>query len=938
VSTPPVPPASESNGRKNVKPAKSEPMTTGTSGDYGADQIQVLEGLEAVRKRPGMYIGGTGIGPLHHLIYEVVDNCIDEVMAGHATTVWVTVQADGSCAVVDNGRGIPTEAKTHENPAYDGKPAVEIAMTVLHAGGKFQQEGSAYKVSGGLHGVGVSCVNALSEWLEAEIYRKGRISQIGFERGKTVRPLKDLGPIPADAPFTTGTKVTFMPDPQIFEDTRFDYTILQNRLRELSFLNPGVTIHLVDERVGPDGKLRKETFHAPAGLKSYVQHLMSGKQPVSDPVHAIKEVASENLACEVALQYHDGYNETLLAFSNNINNKDGGTHAQGFKIALTRALNGYAKKANILRDSDPTPTGEDLREGLVAIVSVKLPNPTYNNQPKEKLLNPEVEKFVSDAAFEAIDTWLQEHPVEAKKLCFKGIYAAQAREAARKARELTRRKSSLDGGGMPHKLRDCKTKDVERSEVFIVEGDSAGGSATQGRDVDTQAILPLKGKILNVEKARLDKVLAFEEIRTLISALRCGIGAEMDVSKLRYGKIIIMTDADVDGSHIRTLLLTFFFRQMPELIKRGRIYVAQPPLYMLEWGRPKGRNYRFKYVLNQGDMDRVLTEQGLARATLLVRDTDNALPGRDVPVVKRIAGEELKRTVRLLQRLFELVTIAERRGVRFVDLLASRSQDPTGKGRLPLVRLTWTGGEAFAWSEKQAHEICEAKKLRFVDMAVEETSASTTPGEVEAAKAAAAPTGVAATVRELHENKELERLFEQIAAAGLSIDDYALTQEEAVSGEKMPTKYAWELADKQADADAADEEPETEGEAEDREQQEAEAAAEEAEAAVTGKPAPGGSAALPKIIEAPSLPSVLASLLQVGRAGLSVKRFKGLGEMNAEQLAETTLDKNKRSLMRVSWDAASDAEQLFTILMGEDVEQRRKYIEEHALEVKNLDI
>ena len=911
---------------------QSQPITGSGGGDYGADQIQVLEGLEAVRKRPGMYIGGTGIGPLHHLIYEVVDNSIDEVMAGHATTVWVTVQADGACSVIDNGRGIPVEPKKHENPAYDGKPAVEIAMTVLHAGGKFQQEGSAYKVSGGLHGVGVSCVNALSEWLEAEIYRKGRICQITFERGKTIKPLKDLGAIPADAPFKTGTKVTFMPDPQIFEDTRFDYTILQNRLRELSFLNPGVTIHLTDERVGPDGKIRKETFHAPAGLKSYVAHLMDGKTAVSEPVHAIKELPADNLACEVAMQYHDGYNEMLLAFSNNINNKDGGTHAQGFKTALTRALNGYSKKAGILKDSDPTPTGEDIREGLVAIVSVKLPNPTYNNQPKEKLLNPEVEKFVSDAAFDAIDTWLQEHPVEAKKLCLKGIYAAQAREAARKARELTRRKSSLDGGGMPAKLRDCKTRDVERSEMFIVEGDSAGGSATQGRDVETQAILPLKGKILNVEKARLDKVLGFEEIRTLISALRCGIGPEMDAAKLRYGKIIIMTDADVDGSHIRTLLLTFFFRQMPELIRRGRIYVAQPPLYMLKWGKPKSKNYRFKYVLSQADMDRVLTEQGLARATLLVRDIDNALPGvggRDVPVVKRIAGDELKRTVRLLQRLFELVTIAERRGVKFTDLLASRSQDPTGKNRLPLVRLTWTGGEAFAWSEQQAHEICKARNLRFVDMAVEETSANQTPEQVAAA--ASPQSGLAATVRELHENKELEKLFEQIAGAGLNIDDYALTQEEAASGEKMPTKYAWELSDKAAAASDDDTTDESEGES----------SADETESDDEGEgeaSKPAQSSTLPKIIEAPSLPSVLSSLLQVGRAGVVVQRFKGLGEMNSDQLAETTLDVNKRTLMRVSWDAAGEAERLFTILMGEDVEQRRKYIEEHALEVKNLDV
>jgi DNA gyrase subunit B len=880
--------------------ATPTPANSGAGSEYGADQIQVLEGLEAVRKRPGMYIGGTGLGPLHHLIYEVVDNSIDEAMAGYASTVWVTIEADGSCSVIDNGRGIPVEPKKHESPLYDGKPAIEIAMTVLHAGGKFGQEGSAYKVSGGLHGVGVSCVNALSEWLEAEVYRNGQVHMIGFSRGKTVKPLKVIGPVPAGSAFKTGTKVTFLPDPQIFPDTRFDYAVLQNRLRELAFLNPGVVIHLTDERVGSDGNRKQETFSAKDGLKEYVEHLMMGKQAVSSIVHVSKDDPTNYQQCEVALQYHDGYNETLLTFSNNINNKDGGTHGQGFKLALTRVLNAYAKKNGILKENDPTPTGEDLREGLIAIISVKLPNPTYNNQPKEKLLNPEIEKFVSDAVGESLDTWLEENPGEARRLCLKGIIAAQAREAARKARELTRRKSALDSGSMPHKLRDCKTKDFERSEMFIVEGDSAGGSATQGRDVDTQAILPLRGKLLNVEKARLDKVLGFEEIRTLISALRCGIGPEMDIAKLRYGKVIIMTDADVDGSHIRTLLLTFFFRQMPELIRRGRVYVAQPPLYQLAWGT--GRNRTVQYVLNQGELDRVLTEQGLTRATLLIRDSRRI----DAPVVRTLAGDEVRRLVRLLQRMEELAAVVGRRGVKFGDLISQRANDPLGQHRLPTIRMTWQAGEAFAWSQEQVQQIVEKHGL-VLELA---------EGQTKNIRQV--------TVRELHENRELEKLFEQLKTFGLTIEDYLLKTEQANSGQIMPAKFAWQL-----DASIG--------------QSEAAAASTAADDEDEGAPAGGGVARQRpksdgKLIEAASLPAILENLHEVGRRGLEVKRFKGLGEMDPEQLWETTMDVTKRTLMRVSWDVASEAERLFSILMGEDVEQRRRYIEEHALEVKNLDV
>jgi DNA gyrase subunit B len=881
-----------------------EASTTSSPGEYGADQIQVLEGLDAVRKRPGMYIGGTGLNALHHLVYEVVDNSIDEAMAGHATTVIVSIQADGSCKVIDDGRGIPVDPMKHEDPTLNGKPALEIVLSKLHAGGKFQQEGSAYKVSGGLHGVGVSCVNALSEYLECEVYREGQVHSIGFERGKLTSPAKLVGPIPAGAVRKRGTMVTFRPDPTIFPDVTFNFDTLATRLRELAYLNPGVTLKLIDERVGTDGKTRSETFRAENGLLEYVTHLMTGKNPVSAPVYIKKVDQAASMICEVAMQYHDGYNEVLLSFCNNINNVDGGTHAGGFKVALTRVLNSYSKKAGILKEKDPTPSGEDLREGLIAIVSVKIPNPAFNNQPKEKLLNPEVETFVSAAVGEALDTWLEEHPAEAKRLCLKGILAAQAREAARKARELTRRKSALDSGSMPHKLRDCKTRNVDESELYIVEGDSAGGSATQGRDVETQAILPLKGKILNVEKARIDKVLGFEEIRTLISALRVGLGQDMDISKLRYGKVIIMTDADVDGSHIRTLLLTFFFRQMPELIRRGHIFIAQPPLYQIA---RTGKKKDAKYVLNERVLDDTLSDLGLERATLMVRDVTDP---RAIRITAHLEGDPLRRAVHLLRRVQELANIVERRGVAFVDLLASRGKDPDRKGRLPTHRVSWRAHDEWAWSEVEALQIVSARGLRLAD----DTSENGHTNGV-------ADTRPTAAVRELHENRELERLILDLRTLGLDIGDYATVQEEGVSGERLPAKFVWKLRDGTA-AEAVAAEPTTETDESD------EAASPQAK-----KVAPGS-----REVEAANLVAILEGLGEIGRRGLEIKRFKGLGEMDAEQLWETTMDPSTRTLLRVTWDMASNADGLFTILMGEEVEPRRRFIEEHALEVKNLDI
>lgn len=861
---------------------------------YGAEQIKVLEGLEAVRKRPGMYIGGTGINALHHLVYETVDNSIDEAMAGYATQIHVAVMADGTVVVSDDGRGIPVDPVVNDDPTLNGKSAVEVVMTRLHAGGKFGQEGSAYKVSGGLHGVGVSCVNALSEFLIAEVHRDGRVYEMKFERGVVVEELQVKDRVVENAWRETGTTITFKPDATIFPEVDFNYALLASRLRELSYLNPGVTIKLTDERVDADGKPRHDVFKAEVGLLEFVHHLMVGKNAMSSEVYLRRE--SGDLICEVAMQYHDGYNELLLSFANNIKNVDGGTHASGFKVALTRTLNNYARRSGIIKDKDPVPTGEDLREGLVAVVSVKLPDPAFNNQPKEKLLNPEIEGFVSQAVSESLDAWLEEHPSDAKKLCLKGIIAAQAREAARKARELTRRKTALESGSMPHKLRDCKTRDVDRSELFLVEGDSAGGSATQGRDTDTQAILPLRGKLLNVEKARIDKMLQHEEIRTLIQALRCGIGPDFDISKLRYGKLIIMTDADVDGSHIRTLLLTFIFRHMSELIRRGHVYIAQPPLYQII------KNKKSRYVLNDKVMGDVLTDLGLEDATLAVRDISGPESDEEPTITRRIEGQDARRVVHLLRRLEELVEIAERRGVRFVDLLGARRE-----GVLPTHKVSCRAENLYAWSESEAQELLTEKGWTLgetgeVDDEQEMASDDLERGQNSAERAHDA--GLIATLRELHENRELSKIITELCEFGLDIDDFGLVQEESVTGAKLPTRYAWLVERNVRTGEDGDEDTTTKV----------------------------------RVFEAANLPDILRSLHDIGRRGMEIKRFKGLGEMDAEQLWETTMDSSRRTLMRVTWEQAGDADALFSILMGKLVEPRRKFIEDHALEVKNLDV
>ncbi len=827
---------------------------------YTSEQIQVLEGLEAIRKRPGMYVGGTGISALHQLVYECVDNAIDEVMAEFATTITVRIGVDGSCTVVDDGRGMPVDPMVSDNPTIDGRPAVEVIMTELHAGGKFDD--SAYKVSGGLHGVGVKCVNALSSWTDVEVTKEKKTWMISFERGEVAKELHVVDEYKGKKR-KTGTRITFLPDPEIFPDTEFRYESLQHRLRELSFLNPGVTIRLIDERVDKEGNIREDSFHSEFGLADYVAFINRGKHEYSPPIALNASAKTNDMVCEIAMQYTDATSEVLLAFGNNIVNPDGGTHVSGFKTSLTRTINAYAKRNKLIKGL--TPSGDDLREGLTTIISVKMAEPQFNNQTKEKLLNPEVEGFISSLISKHLGAWLEEHPTESKKICMKAILAAEAREAARKARELIKRKGALESGGMPQKLADCVTNDVDRSELFIVEGDSAGGSAKGGRDHDTQAILPLKGKILNVEKARIDKVLGFEEIRILIQALQCGIGEDFDISKLRYGRIIIMTDADVDGSHIRTLLLTFFFRQMSELIRHGKVYIAQPPLYQVT------RNNKSFYVSNEDEMTTLLTDLVISSASLIIRNNK----GKEI---SRIEGSTLLRVAKQLSRLSELITIANRRGTSFIDLLAMRRDDPQKKNRLPRIRVVWPNNEVVCWSEEDSRKIIHENDLLIDDINIEVSNGN-------AARIA--------TVRELHENREIDSLIESLLESKIDVEDFDLVQQETVSGEKLSTKYAWII------------EANTEKE---------------------------------ECIDVPNVPEILETLRNIGRRGIEIKRFKGLGEMNPEELWETTMDPEQRVLLRVAWDAASNADQLFTILMGEEVECRRKYIEDHALEVKNLDV
>ena len=857
--------------------AASEGVTTHEAGradatmssQYSEQDIKVLEGLEAVRKRPGMYIGDTTARGLHQLVYEIVDNAIDEHMAGRCSNIQIQINAEGAISIIDDGSGIPVGPFKHENPRLHGRPTVEIVMTVLHAGGKFDH--AAYKISGGLHGVGASVVNGLSEHLEVEVARDGKLYVISFERGQVAEPLHVIG-----ERSKTGTKITFKPDHQLFPDPEFRFETLVGRLRELAYLNPGLTITIEDDRSG-----KSEKFYFPGGIEAFVQAINDGKDVLHEqPIYLNMGDLDQGFMAEVAIQYNESYNETLLTFANNINTIEGGTHLSGFKTALTRSLNTYARNNNLLKNGDPPPMGDDLREGMAAIVSIKVPEPQFEGQTKTKLGNAEVEGFVNSAVGQRISDWLEQHPQDAKRIVTKGIMAAQAREAARKARDLTRRKGALDSGGLPGKLYDCTSRDIAESEIYLVEGDSAGGSAKGGRDYRTQAILPLKGKILNVEKARLDKILGFEEIRIIIQALNCGIGADdFDIGKLRYGKIIIMTDADVDGSHIRTLLLTFFFRQMPELVRQNRIFIAQPPLYQIT----RGKN--IEYVLNENRMQDMLSKLG-------TNDTDLVAFDPDQQEQMRVTGDALRDLSDTLEQVRELAQILERKGLTLKQLCDVRQADPVAQMQLPRIHLfipeglqaNDLGGDRFFWSERDEETFCSEHGLTQTDPEFDQVL-----GEHDAGSRAQRQV----TRRELHEVKKLEQCFLRLQELGFEVGDLFLAPAEPISGEACPARYELHV---------------------------------------------GSSDQSPTVIPVPKLLHLLDGILEAGKLGIDIKRFKGLGEMDAEQLWQTTMNPENRVLLRVTWDTAGEAEQLFSVLMGEEVEPRRRYIEDHALEVKNLDV
>ena len=811
---------------------------------YDASKIKILGGIEAVRKRPEMYIGDRGGGGLHHLAHEVLDNSIDEALAGFCDQIDVCIHADGSCTVEDNGRGIPFEE--HKEAKVS---ALEVVLTKLHAGGKFDSD--SYKVAGGLHGVGVSVVNALSEWLEADVYRDGKHYHFECARGARKGSAKEIGPTSKQ-----GTKIAFMPDPQIFGDTEFDYDTLLQRVRELAYLNAGLRISLRDDRIN-----KKESFKFEDGLKAFIRHLNEGKETLhSDIVYLARQDQESRMGCEVVLQYNDGYTENVLAFANNIRNIDGGTHLSGFRTALTRTMNYYAKTNNLLKNGQ-APMGEDLREGLTAVVSVKLAEPHFEAQTKVRLTNPEVGSFVETVVNEQLGHYLEEHPAEAKRILQKAIQAAAAREAARKARELTRRKGALSAANLPGKLWDCASREKGSTEIFIVEGDSAGGSAKAGRDRNIQAILPLKGKILNVEKARLEKMLAHEEIQTIISALGTGIGAdEFDITKCRYGKIILMTDADVDGAHIRTLLLTFFFRQMQQLLFEGMIYIAQPPLYEVAY---KGKN-KSEYVLSESEMRRRMITRGLEGTQLVIRDGQKAKKGKKS---EAISDKELFELVKLLAEVERNIAVLTRRGINFAEFVSTYYS--SRKGGLPRFRICIEN------REEVFYELDEYEKR--VDQLKERIKASVNGTEE------------AVIAEELHEVARINRLNEKLKKEfGLNLEDFLLKPAKAVSGEALVTKFQL----------------------------------------INGQ----------EKIEIASLGEVCLAIRQIGGRGIEIKRFKGLGEMNAEQLWDTTMNPATRTLLNVKVDDAGEADRLFSILMGEDVEERRNFIRDHALEVQNLDI
>ncbi|MBU6384279.1 MAG: DNA topoisomerase (ATP-hydrolyzing) subunit B [Verrucomicrobia bacterium] len=817
---------------------------------YDASAITVLEGLQAVRERPGMYIGDTHINGLHQLVYEVVDNSIDEALAGFCTQIIVTLHKDGGVTVEDDGRGIPIETHDKESKKQGRDvTALEVVMTILHAGGKFDK--GTYKVSGGLHGVGVSCVNALSKTLIATVYKHGHVYEMTFERGKPVTALKKLG-----TTTKRGTKVSFWADDQIFSVTTYDYDILLKRLRELAFLNKGITILFHDER---DPNREPVRFNYQGGLSSFVSYLNEGKIPLfPKPIyfHGVKEGIDGPVEFEVALQWNDTYTENIYTYVNNIATRQGGTHLTGFSTALTRVLNQYMKSNSLVKADKISVSGDDMREGLTAVISVKVPNPQFEGQTKQKLGNSEVAGIAQIIVGEGLTTYLDEHPGIAKLIVEKAVIAAQAREAAKKARELTLRKTALDGARLPGKLADCQERDPALCEIYIVEGDSAGGSAKMGRDRRFQAILPIRGKILNVEKARLPKILQNTEVGSMVAALGCGIGAEnFHLEKLRYHKIIIMTDADVDGSHIRTLLLTFFYRHMPALVENNFIYIARPPLFKVT------RKKVSQYIHSEREMDEYLLKLGLS--DILVRRTGSE---------KSYGKEETEQLMELIMDGETFIGSIERKGVPFREFIAAKQEERYPQYQIALgehLKFVYTEEELLAF--KKQHQ--EAEKLKH-----EETLASIPPEELTEEMKTFVPKPLA--FMELYDVNRLIALQEKLSAYHLKLEQYLIANGEL-----------FEVLEE------------------------------------------GGKATTWH-----TLRELIDAIRSNGRKGVEVQRYKGLGEMNADQLWETTMNPAVRTLVKVTLPDAIAADRMFSMLMGEEVEPRRAFIETHALSVKNLDI
>jgi len=793
--------------------------STATEEEYGAGDIKVLKGLEGVRKRPSMYIGNTSFEGLHHLVYEVIDNSVDESLAGHCDKIDVTIHTEGSVTVIDNGRGIPTGPHPGDSKK---RTAAEIALTELHAGGKF--ESKAYTISGGLHGVGVSVVNALSEWLDLEVKQNGHVFEQQYKRGFPAGPLKQVG--------TTnrrGTKITFKPDTEVFDTVEFNYDTLAHRFRELAFLNKGLSISISDERSN-----KKETFMYEGGILSFVEHLNKSKTTLHPkPIYIYKE--KDNVTVEVAIQYNDSYAETLHSFANNINTKEGGSHLAGFKGALTRTTNSYAASSGLLKNAKDSVSGDDIREGLTAIVSVKLPHPQFEGQTKTKLGNSEIKGIVESTVNDGLGHYFETNPTVVKKIVEKALQASRAREAARKARELTRRKGALEDSGLPGKLADCAEKDPSLSEIFIVEGDSAGGSAKQGRDRHTQAILPLKGKILNVEKARFDKMLNSEEIRILITALGMGIGSDdFDIEKARYHKVVIMTDADVDGAHIRTLLLTFFFRQMPQMIEKGYLYIAQPPLFRVKKGKSE------KYIQSEGQLESMLFEMAV----------DDIVIGNG----KKLTGKDIVPHIKNLSKFEKLLG--------WFDI---RKNDTSAIKAL----LHYDLHKDLLKSRSETNALVKKLKKEFPNLSDEIKKDE----EHEAFRIVLKRDGLKLTIDDEFlgspEFRELKNLFNELRGLG-----------------HPPYNVDYNNAKHEFDSSRA----------------------------------------------------LFDFILSIAKKGINIQRYKGLGEMNPQQLWDTTMDPEVRTLLQVTVEDLIKAEEIFSTLMGDQVEPRKAFITTHALEVRNLDI